>query len=76
MKNITLEQMIKELMESLIKQEEPKTYYWKRLNYQTEKPEYIEITQVDLLWDRFKTIDDDFNYYEYELKESNIYREE
>lgn len=76
MKNITLEQMIKELMESLIKQEEPKTYYWKRLNPLTEKPEYTEITQVDLMWDRFKTIDDDFNYYEYELKESNIYREE
>ena len=36
----------------------------------------VEITEVDILRDRFKTIDDDFNYYEYELQDSHIYRKE
>lgn len=76
MKRVTVKQMLEELTEALITQTEPKTYYWKRENYKTGNLEMIEITEVDLLRDRFKTVDDDFNYYEYELKESNIYRKE
>lgn len=68
--------MCEELLDDLINQKSPKTYYYKRQNWNTGKDEFIEITEVDLLRDRFKTVDDDFNYYEYELQNSHIYRKE
>ena len=39
--------------------------------------QFVEITQIDLLDSRFKTIDDDFSEFEWELEKSNIFiREE
>lgn len=76
MKRVTVKQMLEELTEALVTQKEPETYYWERENFNTGNLEMVEITEVDLLRDRFKTIDDDFNYYEYELQDSHIYRKE
>ena len=76
MKKVTVKQMLEELTEALVTQKEPKTYYWERENFNTGNLEMVEITEVDLLRDRFKTIDDDFHYYEYELQDSHIYRKE
>ena len=76
MKRVTVQQMLEELTEALVTQKESKTYYWERENFNTGNLEMVEITEVDLLRDRFKTIDDDFNYYEYELQDSHIYRKE
>ena len=76
MKNVTLKEMIEELARCLLNDKEPTKFYWKTQNPYTEIDEYKLITEVDLLRDRFKTADDDFNYYEYEIQKSNIYRKE
>ena len=69
MKHITLKQMFEELIDCILNNKEQPNYFWKREN------EYILITQVDLIDSRFKTIDDDFSEYEWELENSNIYKE-
>lgn len=69
MKHITLKQMLNELTKCILNNKEQSNYFWKREN------EYILITQVDLMSGRFKTIDDDFSEYEWELENSNIYKE-
>lgn len=69
MKHVTLKQMLNELTKCILNNKEQPSYFWKREN------EYILITQVDLMSGRFKTIDDDFSEYEWELKNSNIYKE-
>lgn len=69
MKHITLKQMFEELTDCILNNKEQPNYFWKREN------EYILITQVDLMDSRFKTIDDDFSEYEWELENSNIYKE-
>lgn len=69
MKHITLKQMFEELTDCILNNKEQPSYFWKREN------EYILITQVDLMDSRFKTIDDDFSEYEWELENSNIYKE-
>ena len=69
MEKINLETMLLELYNSVVNNKPPNKYYWKY------EDQYKEITEVDLLRDRFKTIDDDFNYYEFELENSNLYRE-
>lgn len=75
MKNITLQQFFKELINTIIDNKEPEIYYYKRKNFYSEKDEYIQITEVDLMSSRFKTIDSDFSEFEWELKQSNIYKE-
>lgn len=75
-KNITLQQMLNTLVDCILNKEELPIFYYRR-EYDEIKEELVEITQVDLLDSRFKTIDDDFSEFEWELKESNIYiREE
>lgn len=77
MKNITLKEMFNILIDCILtKKKEYPTFYYKRQNWNTGNFEYIEISEVDLLYGRFNTIDGDFSEFEWELKESNIYIEE
>ena len=77
MKNISLKEMFNILIDCILNQKEDyPTFYYKRANFHTGHPEFIEITEVDLLYGRFKTIDGDFSEFEWELENSNIYMEE
>ena len=76
MKHITLREMLEILIDCIINKKEQPTFYYKRENYHTGANEYIEITEVDLMYGRFETIDNDFSEYEWELENSNIYVEE
>ena len=73
--NIKLEEMFKILIYYILRKKQPPTFYYKR-EYDKEHWEYIEITEVDLLDSRFKTIDDDFSEFEWEIEKSNIYIED
>ena len=73
--NIKLEEMFKILIYYILKKKQPPTFYYKR-EYEKGHPDYVEITEVDLLDNRFRTIDDDFSEFEWEIKESNIYIED
>ena len=73
MKNITLQEMFKLIIDSILKNEERPTFYYKRQNWDTGNPEFVEITEVDLLDTRYKTIDNDFSEFEWDLIKSNIY---
>lgn len=76
-KNISLKEMFDILIDCILNQEEYyPTFYYKRKNFNTGNPEFTEITEVDLMYGRFKTIDDDFSYFEWELDESHIYIKE
>lgn len=75
MKNITLEEMFDILTNCIIKKTDPPPFYYK-FEYEKNHPRYIEITEVDLLRDRFKTINDDFSAYEWEIEKSNIFVED
>ena len=77
MKNITLKEMFDKLVKCIVNKEEKyPTFYYKRVNECSGNNEYVEITEIDLLYGRFKTIDDDFSEYNWELEKSNIYIEE
>lgn len=74
MKNISLKEMFDTLIDCILnKKEEYPTFYYRR-EWEYGHPEYVEITEVDLMYGRFKTIDDDFSEFEWELEKSNIYR--
>lgn len=76
-KNISLKEMFNILINCILKREEYyPTFYYKRKNFNTGNPEFTEITEVDLMYGRFKTIDDDFSEFEWELDESHIYIKE
>ena len=73
-KNITLKEMLENEVKVILEDNSAKdyTYYWK-----DDEGQFQEIQSIDLLYDRFETVNGDFNYYEYELKNSRIYiREE
>ena len=70
MKHITLKEMFEILIECIINQKEQPTFYYKREN------EYILIQEVDLMDSRLRTTDGDFTEYEWELEESNLYKED
>lgn len=76
MKHITLKEMFDYLIQNIFKGNELPIFYYKRQNYNTGNDEYVEITEVDLMRGRFKTIDDDFSEYDWEKEQSNIYIEE
>lgn len=77
MKNISLKEMFDILIDCIMnKKEQYPTFYYKRKNFNTGNPEFAEITEVDLMYGRFKTIDDDFSEFEWELNESHIYIKE
>ena len=76
-KNISLKEMFDILINCILTQKEDyPTFYYKRENFHTGNPEFIEITEVDLLYGRFNTIDGDFSEFEWELENSNIYMKE
>ena len=70
MKHITLKEMFNVLIDCILNSKEQPFFYYKREN------EYVLIQEVDLMSSRFKTVDDDFSEYEWELEESNIYKED
>ena len=77
MKNISLKEMFDILIDCIMnKKEQYPTFYYKRKNFNTGNPEFTEITEVDLMYGRFKTIDDDFSEFEWEINESHIYIKE
>lgn len=67
--NVSLKEMLEILKESVINQEQAPKFYYK------QEDGYTEITEVDLLCGRFRTIDGDFSEFEWELERSNIYRD-
>ena len=67
MRNISLKEMFEMLIDCILNKKDYPTFYYKREN------EFIGLSEVDLLDSRFKTIDDDFSEYEWELEKSNIY---
>lgn len=77
MKHITLKEMLDTLVDCIInRKEEYPTFYYKRQNYYTGNDEFVEITEIDLMYGRFKTIDNDFSEFSWELEKSNIYMKE
>ena len=72
--NITLKEMLEDLVKWVLGEE---CKYSGEFYYRNGEGDYFEITEVDLMRSRFKTEDNDFSEYNWELKESNIYvREE
>ena len=76
MKHITLKEMLDIMVDCIINQKEYPTFYYKRQNYYTGNDEFVEITEVDLMYGRFKTVDGDFSEFSWELEKSNIYMKE
>lgn len=74
MKNISLKQMIEELSDCIINNRVPDNYYYK-VEYEEGRPQYFRINEVDLLDSRFRTDFGEFSEYEWELKESRIYKD-
>ena len=69
-KNISLEEMLKTEVDSILTNyENGSTDYY----YKNGEGEFHEITELDLLRGRFYTDDGDFSEFEWELKESHIY---
>ncbi len=71
MKKVTLKQMLENIVECILANAEIPKYY-----YKNGEEEFHEITEIDLLQGRFKTEDNDFSEFEWELEESNVYIEE
>ncbi len=67
MRNISLKEMFEMIIECILNKKDHPIFYYKKEN------EFVEISEVDLLDSRFKTIDNDFSEYEWELEKSNIY---
>ena len=72
-KNIELKEMFDICIDCILNNKEFPTFY-----YETEldKFNYQEITEIDLLRGRFKTADDDFSEYEWEIENSHIFLKE
>ena len=70
MEHITLKEMFNILIDCILNNREQPFFYYKREN------EYVLIQEVDLMDSRLRTIDGDFTEYEYELEESNLYKED
>ena len=72
-KNITLKEMFEDLVKWQLGEDNE---YGGEFYYQDGDGNFDEITQVDLMDSRFKTNDDDFSEYDWELEKSNIYVKE
>ena len=70
MKNITLKEMLEEIIQCILEQKEKSNYY-----YKDEEKNNKKITEVDLFY-RIGTEDGDFTEFEWELEESNLYKED
>lgn len=73
MKKVTLKEMLEELTECILENKKQPNYFW-RTEYIEGSAMYLPIVQVDLMRGRFITINDDFSEYEWELKDSRIYK--
>ena len=71
--NITLKEMFEDLVKWQLGEDNE---YDGEFYYQDGDGNFDLITEVDLLYSRFKTEDDDFSEYEWELEKSNIYVKE
>lgn len=76
MRHITLKEMLDALVDCIINKKEYPIFYYKKQNYYTGNDEFIEITEVDLMYGRFKTVDGDFSEFDWEIEKSNIYMRE
>ena len=70
MKNITLKDMLEEMVKCILNNTPFPNYYWK-----DGENRYNRITTVDLMY-RITTENDDFTEFEWELEKSDLYREE
>ena len=68
--NIPFDEMISEMLGCIKNGTCYHTYYWK-----TDTDEYVEIVECDLIRGRIIMIDGDFSEFDWEMKESRIYRE-
>lgn len=68
-KNISL----KEMFENLVKLQLNEDCKYDTFYYMNGFNEFVEITEVDLMDSRFRTIDCDFSEYNWESEKSNIY---
>lgn len=74
-KNVSLKEMFDILIKEIL-EETPKTFnpeHYHRFYWKNGDGELHEITEVDLMYGRFRTEDGDFSQYEWEKKESRIY---
>ena len=71
--NITLKEMLEDLVKWVLGEDNE---YGGEFYYRDGDGNYDKITEVDLLYSRFKTEDNDFSEYDWELEESNIYVKE
>ena len=72
-KNITLKEMFEDLVKWQLGEDNE---YGGEFYYQDGDGNFDLITEVDLLYSRFRTSDDDFSEYDWELEKSNIYVKE
>lgn len=72
-KNITLQEMFEDFVKWQLCEDNK---YGGEFYYRNCDGDFLEITEVDLLRSRFKTENDDFSEYDWELKESHIYIKE
>ena len=72
-KKVSLEEMLNMLVESIIQKKEAPTFYYSVVKNNGTFQEFIPITEVDLLRDRFTCYDGNFSCYDWELENSNIY---
>lgn len=68
--NISLDDMISEMLDCIRKDICYHTYYW----YHEDKG-YVEIVECDLFSYKIIMADGDFSYFDWEIGESSIYRE-
>ena len=72
-KNITLKEILEDLVKWVLGEDNE---YGGEFYYRDGDGNYDKITEVDLLYSRFKTEDNDFSEYDWELENSNIYVKE
>ena len=68
--HISFEEMLSEMFDCIINYKEYPTYYWYH-----EDNGYIEVVECDLYRGRIYMADGDFSEFDWELKESRLYRE-
>lgn len=71
MRKVTLKEMLNDMVQYVLGEQDRKKYF-----YKNGYDEYDEIIEIDLLAGRFRTKDDDFSEYDWELEESHIYVKE
>ena len=68
--HISFEQMLSEMFDCIVNYKEYPTYYW----YHQDNG-YIEVIECDLYRGRIYMADGDFSEFDWELKESRLYKE-